>query len=102
MIVLILLVMHGFFVLAETVKGCFVIPFGVCFAFEAELAVTFHAIDYTSTFGWCHLLLESDSGFFGWSSFVLGLIMFFGVGARLGIYVWVCSLKWTLLSLIFT
>ncbi|KAK2659082.1 hypothetical protein Ddye_005615 [Dipteronia dyeriana] len=28
------------------VKGCFAIPLGVCFAFEAELAAADYAIDY--------------------------------------------------------
>ena len=45
------------------VKGCFVIPFSVCFAFEAELAATVHTIDYAWTFGWRRLWLESDSAF---------------------------------------
>ncbi|KAK0595507.1 hypothetical protein LWI29_007339 [Acer saccharum] len=45
------------------VKGCFAIPLGVCFAFEAELAVAVHAIDYAWTFGWRWLWLESDSTF---------------------------------------
>ncbi|KAK3229339.1 hypothetical protein Dsin_001220 [Dipteronia sinensis] len=44
------------------VKGCFAIPLGVCFAFEAELAAAIHAID-AWTFGWCRLWLESDSTF---------------------------------------
>ena len=29
------------------VKDCFAIPLGVCFAFEAELVVVIHAIEYT-------------------------------------------------------
>ncbi|KAK3217683.1 hypothetical protein Dsin_011653 [Dipteronia sinensis] len=45
------------------VKGCFVIPIGVCFAFKAELATAVHAIDYAWTFGWRRLWLESDSTF---------------------------------------
>ncbi|KAK2642030.1 hypothetical protein Ddye_023793 [Dipteronia dyeriana] len=43
------------------VKGCFAIPLGVCFAFEAELVVVVHAMDYAWTFGWSQLRLESDS-----------------------------------------
>ncbi|KAK3192975.1 hypothetical protein Dsin_024285 [Dipteronia sinensis] len=34
------------------VKGCFAIPLGVCFAFEAELAAAVHTIDYAWNFGW--------------------------------------------------
>ncbi|KAK2657980.1 hypothetical protein Ddye_011032 [Dipteronia dyeriana] len=45
------------------VKGCFVIPLDVCFAFEAELVAAVYAIDYAWTFGWCRLWLESDSTF---------------------------------------
>ncbi|KAK0575059.1 hypothetical protein LWI29_033415 [Acer saccharum] len=45
------------------VRGCFAIPLGVCFAFEAELAAAVHAIDYAWTFGWHRLWLESDSTF---------------------------------------
>ncbi|KAK0599983.1 hypothetical protein LWI29_010426 [Acer saccharum] len=45
------------------VRGCFAIPLGVCFAFEAELAAAIHAIDYAWTFGWHRLWLESDSTF---------------------------------------
>ncbi|KAK3204926.1 hypothetical protein Dsin_018972 [Dipteronia sinensis] len=45
------------------VKGCFAIPLGVCFAFEAELAAAVHTIDCAWTFGWWRLWLESDSTF---------------------------------------
>ena len=45
------------------IKGCFVIPLGVYFAFKAELAVAAHAINYAWTFGWHWLWLESDSTF---------------------------------------
>ncbi|KAK2639491.1 hypothetical protein Ddye_027286 [Dipteronia dyeriana] len=47
-------ILEGFFVHAGVfrtcrgfVKGCFAIPLGVCFAFEAELAAAVYAIDYT-------------------------------------------------------
>ncbi|KAK2643687.1 hypothetical protein Ddye_018882 [Dipteronia dyeriana] len=45
------------------VKDCFTIPFGVCFAFESELAVAVYAIDYAWNFGWRRLWLKSDSTF---------------------------------------
>ncbi|KAK2655634.1 hypothetical protein Ddye_008686 [Dipteronia dyeriana] len=45
------------------IKGCFAIPLGVCFAFEAEFAAAVYAIDYAWTFGCRRLWLESDSTF---------------------------------------
>ncbi|KAK3221603.1 hypothetical protein Dsin_008628 [Dipteronia sinensis] len=36
-----------------------------------------------------------------WSSFVLGLVWFLGIGVLMGIGFWVCFLIWTLLPLIF-
>ncbi|KAK3218755.1 hypothetical protein Dsin_012725 [Dipteronia sinensis] len=42
------------------VKSYFAILLGVCFAFEAELAIFIHAIDFAWNFGWHQLWLESD------------------------------------------
>ncbi|KAK0608762.1 hypothetical protein LWI29_035530 [Acer saccharum] len=62
--VLIWRLFHGVFRTCRGfIRGCFAIPLGVCFAFEAELAAAVHAIDYAWTFGWHRLWLESDSTF---------------------------------------
>ena len=37
------------------------IPLGACFAFEAELAVVVHAIEYTWSFSWKWMRWESNS-----------------------------------------
>ena len=48
---------HGF------VKGCFAIPIGIGFAFEAELAATIHAISFAWEKDWHALWLEMDSSY---------------------------------------
>ena len=42
------------------VKSCFVISFGVCLAFEDELATVVHTNEYVYSFSWRQLWLESD------------------------------------------
>ena len=41
-------------------RGCFSIPLGVGYAFEAELATTIHTIEFAWNYGWKHFWLESD------------------------------------------
>ena len=48
---------HGF------VKGCFAIPIGIGFAFEAELAAAIHAISFAWEKDWHVLWLETDPSY---------------------------------------
>ncbi|KAI9157503.1 hypothetical protein LWI28_023591 [Acer negundo] len=45
------------------VKGCFTIPLGQVFAFEAELLAASLAINFAWKYGWYRLWLESDSSY---------------------------------------
>ncbi|KAI9181501.1 hypothetical protein LWI28_015585 [Acer negundo] len=45
------------------VKGCFAIPLGQVFAFEAELLTASLAINFAWKYGWHRLWLESDSSY---------------------------------------
>ena len=76
------------------IKGCFVIPLGVCFAFEGELVVVVHAIEYVQSVCWRRLWLESDS------TYMVSLLRSCsgrapGCGALFERGVWVILLRWT-------
>ena len=43
------------------IRGCFALPIGIAYAFEAELVAAIHAINYAWDRGWKHLWLETDS-----------------------------------------
>ena len=56
----VLLVVLASFIHAESCQGLLCYSLGICFAFEAELAATVHAIEYVWSFSWKQLWLESD------------------------------------------
>lgn len=43
------------------VHGCFALPLGSCYAFEAEFQAAIHAVEVALSKGWTHLWLELDS-----------------------------------------